>query len=139
MMAQEVYGKKPGFLAGNLVYYIGGNHGWNNSTGETIGLTHPFFHDLRSRGHGMVTNAATGFGHDLQGWEFWKQTRIAYGTVIIGGMEYTNPAPTRMYWRPDRMICEYAVGGVPIYEEKFISTNDVVCFAAIQTGQYPIK
>lgn len=127
LMAQEVAGKKPGFLAGNLVYYIGGNHGWNRSDGETIGLPHPFFHDLRSRGHGMVTNAATGYGHDLTGWEFWKEIRIAYGTVIIGDKEYPNPAPVRMYWRPDRMICEYAVGGVPIREEKFIATNDVAC------------
>ena len=127
LMAQEVMGKKPGFLAGNLVYYIGGEHGWNRSQGETLGLTHPFFHDLRSRGHGMVTNEATGYGHDLGGWEFWKETRVAYGTVLINGKEFVNPSPLRMYWRPDRMICEYAVDGIAIYEEKFISTDDVAC------------
>jgi len=32
-----------------------------------------------------------------------------------------------MYWRPDKMICEYSVGGVNIHEEKFIADNDVAC------------
>jgi len=128
MLSQEIQGKKHGFLAGNLVYYVGGQYAtWNIVEHETIGLSHPFFHDLRSRGFGIVTNAATGVGHDLTGWEFYKDAEIAYGTVIIGQTEYANPIPTRMYWRPDRMICEYDVGGVSIREEKFISTNDVAC------------
>ena len=36
-----------GFLAGNNVYYVAGRLGsWDNDH-ETIGLTHPFYHDLR--------------------------------------------------------------------------------------------
>jgi len=128
MLSQEIQGKKHAFLAGNLVYYIGGTYAvWNLQEHETLGLTHPFHHDLRCRGYGIVSNATTGVGHDLQGWEFYRDTKIAYGTVIIGGTEYANPVPARMYWRPDRVICEYEVGGVSIREEKFISTNDVAC------------
>ena len=44
-----------GFLAGNNVYYVGGKvlvqHVEEN---ETIGLSHPMFHDLRSRGTGIA-------------------------------------------------------------------------------------
>jgi len=42
-----------GFLAGNKVYYFGGrlDHIRHH---ETLGLTHPFHHDLRSRGTGIV-------------------------------------------------------------------------------------
>jgi hypothetical protein len=106
-MSQEIQGRKHGFLTGNLVHYIGGKYAvWNLQEHETLGLTHPFHHDLRSRGYGIVSNATTGVGHDLQGWEFYRDTRIAYGTVLIGATEYANPVPTRMYWRPDRMICE---------------------------------
>ena len=36
------------------VYYVGGRLGsWDNDH-ETLGFTHPFFHDLRSRGTGIV-------------------------------------------------------------------------------------
>ena len=36
-----------GFLACNNVYYVAGRLGsWDNDH-ETIGLTHPFYHDLR--------------------------------------------------------------------------------------------
>ena len=37
---------KHGFLAGNNVYYVGGRLAWDKQH-ETIGLTHPFHHDLR--------------------------------------------------------------------------------------------
>jgi len=128
MLSQEIQGKKHAFMAGNLVYYVGGFHAcWSKKEDETIGLTHPFFHDLRSRGHGMVKHPGSGYGHDFQGWEFYKHTKVAYGTVIIRGKQYKYPAPSRMYWRPDRMICQYYVGGVNIREEKFISDNDVAC------------
>jgi hypothetical protein len=30
----------------------------------------------------------TGYGHDLTGWEFYKSTKVAYGTVIINGQRY---------------------------------------------------
>lgn len=138
MLSQEVQGKKHAFLAGNLVYYIGGKYVvWDKQEDETLGLTHPFYHDLRSRGYGMVQDAETGYGHDLQGWEFYRDTKIAYGTVIIGSTEYPNPVPTAMYWRPDKVICEYNVGGVSIMEEKFIALNDVAC--SIITSDSPIE
>ena len=128
MLSQEIQGKKHGFLAGNRTYYIGGFHpSWSVAENETIGFTHPFHNDLRSRGYGMVQQADTGYGHDFSGWEFYKHTKIAYGTVIINGVRYENPVPTAMYWRPDRMICEYNVGGVAIREDKFIALNDVAC------------
>ena len=51
----DIQGKKHGFLAGNKVYYIGGAY-FSQKLGEneTIGLTHPFYHDLRSRGTGIA-------------------------------------------------------------------------------------
>ena len=41
-LEQEIQGRKHGFLAGNLTYYIGGFRCWNLQEDETIGLTHPF-------------------------------------------------------------------------------------------------
>lgn len=42
-LQQEIQGKKHGFLAGNLTYYVGGFHAsWNLREHETLGLTHPF-------------------------------------------------------------------------------------------------
>ena len=137
MLSHNVQGKESGFLAGKLSYYVGGQYNvWQKTEDETIGLTHPFFHDLRSRGYGMVQDATTGYGHDLSGWEFYRETRVAYGTVIINGTQYPYPVPTTMYWRPDRMICNYTVGGVNIQEQKFISLNDVAC--SIITSDSPI-
>ena len=136
-MAQEIQGKKHGFLAGNKTYYIGGFHPvWNIQEHETIGFTHPFFNDLRGRGHGLVSHPQTGYGHDLTGWEFYKNTKIAYGSVIIDGVRYEHPIPTSMVWRPDRLICEYDVNGVIIREEKFIDLNDTLC--SIITSDQPI-
>lgn len=137
MLSQEIQGKKHGFMAGNLTYYIGGFFpSWRHSEDETIGFTHPFHHDLRSRGHGMVQDANTGYGHDYSGWEFYKHTKVAYGSVYVGQTKYESPAPIRMYWRPDKMICEYEVGGVNIREEKFIAENDVAC--TIITSDSPV-
>ena len=54
-LEQEIQGRKHGFLAGNISYYIGGFHAsWKPTEDETIGLTHPFYHDLRSRGVGLL-------------------------------------------------------------------------------------
>lgn len=137
MLSQEVQGKKHGFLAGNNTYYIGGFHAsWNPREDETIGFTHPFHNDLRSRGYGMAEDDETGYGHDFSGWEFYKHTKVAYGTVIIDGTRYEHPVPTAMYWRPDRMICEYQVAGVNIREDKFIALNDAAC--SIITSDAPI-
>lgn len=142
MLTQEIQGKKHGFLAGNNTFYIGGEYNvWNLVENETIGLTHPFFNDLRCRGTGMVSYIQpggwdTGYGHDLSGWEFHRDVRGAYGTVIINGIRYTTPAPKRMYWRPDKMICEYEISNVTIREEKFIASNDVV--STIITSSKPV-
>jgi len=138
MLSHNIQGREHAFLAGNTVYYIGGQYAnWSLQENETLGLTHPFFHDGRCRGHGMVSDPTTGYGHDLQGWEFYRDTKIAYGTVIIGANQYPNPVPQSMYWRPDRVICNYSVGGVSIQEMKFIAINDVVC--SIITASSPIQ
>ena len=130
---QEIQGKKHGFLAGNVTYYVGGFHAsWKLIEHETIGLTHPFHHDLRSRGVGLLASRGTGAdntgtGNDFSGWEFYKDTRVLYGSVVVDGEVHPTPVPTRMYWRPDRMICEYMVGDVAIREQKFIANNDAAC------------
>ena len=143
MLSQEIQGKKHGFMAGNKTYYIGGRVGWDQPwpswfENETLGFTHPFYHDLRSRGTGMVYEESTGYGHDLQGnsWHFYRYAKVAHGTVIVGGTEYADPVPTAMYWQPDKMICEYSVGGVNIREEKFIAENDAAC--TIITSDVPV-
>ncbi|MCY2991201.1 MAG: hypothetical protein NTY19_25495 [Planctomycetota bacterium] len=141
-LQQEVQGKKHGFLAGNVAYYIGGFHAcWNLKEHETLGLTHPFYHDLRSRGVGVVESAGagpdnTGLGNDLSGWEFYKDTRVLYGSVLLDGQTHRHPIPSKMFWRPDRMICEYEVGGVTLHEEKFIADNDAAC--SIITSSKPV-
>lgn len=141
-LEQPVQGRKHGFLAGNLSYYVGGFHAsWKPSEDETIGLTHPFRHDLRSRGVGLLESEIggtehTGVGNDYEGWEFYKDTRVLYGSVLIDGKLHAKPAPTRMFWRPDKMICEYEIGGILIREEKFIGSNDAA--ASIITSSKPV-
>ncbi len=141
-LQQEVQGKKHGFLAGNVTYYVGGFHAsWNLREHETLGLTHPFHHDLRSRGVGLVRSRGkdhenTGLGNDFSGWEFYKDTRVLYGSVVIDGETHRHPVPRKMYWRPDRMICEYEVDGVKLREEKFIAASDAAC--SIITASRPV-
>ncbi len=141
-MQQEIQGKKHGFLAGNVTYYVGGFHAsWKRIEDETIGLTHPFCHDLRSRGVGLVQSRGkdqhnTGLGNDFLGWEFYKDTRVLYGSVVIDETIHRYPAPTTMHWRPDRMICEYEVQGIRIREQKFIAKNDAAC--SIITSSSPV-
>lgn len=142
-LQQEIQGRKHGFLAGNLSYYVGGFHAsWDIKEHETIGLTHPFCHDLRSRGVGLVRSEGkgpsnTGLGNDFSGWEFYKDTRVLYGSVLMEGKTYDHPVPSRMYWRPDRMVCEYDLDGVQLREEKFIATNDVAC--TLITSSKPVR
>lgn len=141
-LEQEIQGRKHGFLAGNKTYYVGGFHAsWNLIENETIGLTHPFHHDLRSRGVGRVSSKIngtenTGVGNDFNGWEFYKDTRVLYGSVLVDGKTFENPVPKRMRWRPDKLICEYEIGGVSIREVKFIAENDAA--ASIITSSKPI-
>ena len=44
MLARDIKGKKPGFMAGNCMMYLGGQSGpdWEIWEEETIGLTHSF-------------------------------------------------------------------------------------------------
>lgn len=144
-LEHDVQYKKSGFLAGNLSYYVGGHHpSWEADIPkfqETIGLTHPFYHDLRSRGFGLAKSKErgaqnTGTGNDYWGWEFYKNTRVLYGSVIIDGEKHKYPVPKKMFWRPDKMICEYEVAGVTIREEKFIAANDAAC--SIITSSKPV-
>ena len=138
MLSQEIQGRKHAFLAGNLVYYVGGRYNcWKHRGDETIGLTQPFHHDLRGRGFGLVQHKGSGYGHDFRGWEFYNQAKVAFGTVIVGGKQYPYPVPASMQWRPDKVICKYKVGGVNIREEKFIAANDTAC--SIITSDTPIK
>ena len=141
-LQQEIQGRKHGFLAGNLAYYVGGFHAsWELYEDETIGLTHPFYHDLRSRGVGIADSRGrgpdnTGRGNDFSGWEFYKDTRVLYGSVLVDGIVHRHPTPTKMFWRPDRMICEYEVAGVRLREEKFIAANDAAC--TVITSSRPV-
>ena len=141
-LEQEIQGRKHGFLAGNVTYYVGGFHAsWNLIEDETIGLTHPFHHDLRSRGVGLLESELpgtehTGTGNDYNGWEFYKDTRVLYGSVVVNGETHEHPKPVSMRWRPDKMICEYEVAGVRIREEKFIAANDAA--ASIITASEPV-
>jgi len=126
MLTRNIQGSKHGFLAGNLLYYVGGqaNAEWDIIEHETLGFTHGFFRDGRARGHGIITDDY-GTGNDKWGWEFYRRTRIAYGSVI-SGTTYNNPVPSQMIWRPDKTICIYNLGGITVTEEKFITKNDVL-------------
>ena len=141
-LEQEIQGRKHGFLVGNFTYYVGGFHAsWKLIEDETIGLTHPFHHDLRARGAALVDSEIegrenTGTGNDYLSWEFYKDTRVLYGTVIVEGQTFETPKPKSMRWRPDKMTCEYEVGGVTIREEKFIAANDSA--ASVITSSQPI-
>ena len=141
-LEHEIQGRKHGFLAGNRTYYVGGFHAsWDPVEDETLGLTHPFHHDLRSRGVGLVESALeggehTGTGNDDRGWEFYKDTRVLYGSVVVDGKTYTNPVPKSMRWRPDRLVCEYELDGLSIREEKFIAESDAA--ASLITASRPV-
>ena len=60
----------------------------------------PFFNDLRARGTGIATHPDTGTGNDFRGWEFYRSSKVAYGTVIMGDVRWVHPAPSHMYFRP---------------------------------------
>ena len=64
-LKQEITSLKHSFLSGNNVYYISEGR-WGNPSNiddETIGLIHPFYNDLRSRGTGIVEYENTGVGN----------------------------------------------------------------------------
>jgi hypothetical protein len=115
----DVQGKKHGFLTGNNVYYIGGLFCTQTlKENATIGLTHPFFHDLRSRCTGIAYHEGVGTGKDFHCWEFYKSTKILYGTIVTDEARWETPAPSRMFWRPEKMVVEYELKK-PILEGEF--------------------
>ena len=112
----DIQGKKTGFLAGNKVYYVGGTFlVWDLYENETIGLTHPFYHDLKSRGTGVASYDGVGTGNDFSGWEWYRGTKAAYGSILADGERWEKPAPTRMFWRPDKMVVEYELSSPNIH------------------------
>ena len=59
MLEKDISGVQHGFIAGNKMYYVGGQTGafWEGILEEeTIGFTHPFFRDMRSRGFGIIND-----------------------------------------------------------------------------------
>ena len=129
MLERDIQGDHYGFIAGNKLYYVAGSFGayWDEFyESETLGFTHPLFRDGRARGIGIVDVEVGGLGHDSWGWEFWRKTRAAYGTLIIEGSKYPEPKPKTLNWRPDKMVATYDVAGVQLREEKFISLDDVL-------------
>jgi len=52
MLARDIAGRQHGFLAGNHLYYVGGQADpkWRITEHETLGSTHPMFRDGRARG-----------------------------------------------------------------------------------------
>jgi hypothetical protein len=141
MLARNIQGKKTGFMAGNKMLYLGGQAGseWQIRENETLGFTHGYFYDGRCRGRGIYTTEKTGTGHDFSGWEFYRETKIAEGTVIVDGQRFPNPVPQEMIWRPDGLICRYEVAGVDIEERKFVSLNDVFCSVIKSSGPVELE
>ena len=56
---------------------------WNVRENETLGFMHPYFRDGRARGIAIVCDEVTGCGHDLHGWEFYRDTRVLNGSVAV--------------------------------------------------------
>jgi hypothetical protein len=142
MLQRDIEGEHYGFMAGNKLYYVAGSFGayWHEYwESETLGFTHPMFRDGRARGNAVVDAEVGGYGHDSWGWEFWRKTRSAYGTLIVDGEEHVHPKPRTLDWRPDKMVASYDVGGVQIREDKFISRDDVLTTVIIADQDVEIR
>ena len=118
------------FLSGNTLNYLGGQSGPDWTTAEqeeeTLGFTHAYSWDGRARGQALG-RTDFGVGADMWGWEFYRKTRIAYGTAIVNGRRIANPPPARIEWRPDRLTLQYDLGsGVRLSEVKWITLDDVL-------------
>ena len=87
---------------------------------------HPWFRDGRARGIAIVCDEITGCGHDLHGWEFYRDTRVLNGSVTVAGKVYTNPSPSTLLWRPDRLTVRYEIEPAVVLEEVKFFTNDDV-------------
>ena len=142
MLQRDIQGEHYGFIAGNKLYYVAGSFGafWDEFLeSETLGFTHPLYRDGRARGNAIVDSDIGGIGHDSWGWEFWRKTRSAYGTLIVNGREYKHPEPTTLDWRPDKMVAQYEIAGVNIREDKFISRDDVLTTVIVSDKDVSIR
>lgn len=142
MLERDIQGEHYGFIAGNKLYYVAGSFGayWHEYwESETLGFTHPLFRDGRARGNAIVQSEVGGDGHDSWGWEFWRKTRSAYGTLIVDGKEHQHPEPKTLDWRPDKMVAHYEVAGVSIREDKFISRDDVLTTVMVSDQDVVIR
>ena len=142
ILERDIQGEHYGFVAGNKLYYVAGSFGayWDEYwESETLGFTHPLFRDGRARGNAIVTTEVGGDGHDSWGWEFWRKTRSAYGTLIVNGSEHKHPEPKTLDWRPDKMVAHYEVDGVKIREDKFISRDDVLTTVMVSDQDVEIR
>ena len=141
ILERDLQGIMSPFLSGRRgSFYIGGQSLaankplttlWQIRENETIGFTHPFFRDSRARGEAIVCDDITGCGHSLWGWDFYRQTQVLYGTVVVepgpDNRTYINPAPKKVMWRPDRLTVTYNIEpGVTIEEVKFFTNDDVL-------------
>ena len=134
LLERDVVGKVSPFLAGRRgSFYLGGQSLaqnspltslWNVRENETLGFMHPWFRDGRARGIAIVCDEITGCGHDLHGWEFYRDTRVLNGSVTVAGKVYTNPSPSTLLWRPDRLTVRYEIEPAVVLEEVKFFTND---------------
>ena len=91
LLERDLQGKMSPFLSGRKgSFYIGGQSlaqnspltsRWAIKENETLGFMHPYFRDGRARGIGITCDQLTGCGHDLHGWEFYRDTQVLNGTV----------------------------------------------------------
>ena len=123
----EASGKRQPFMAENRVYYLTSPADDPfRRPDDRLGIWHPYFHDLRSRGVGIASyepddgSPGTGVGNDYAGWEWYRATSVAVGSVVDtfgpplpGGakMRWDAPKPDRTWWRPDKVISEYDLSG----------------------------
>ena len=81
----------------------------------------------------------TGCGHDLHGWDFYRDTRVLNGSVSVGNRTYSNPSPSTLLWRPDRLTARYDIEpGVCSRLDAFRSyrsrVQDIVAFNPVHCG-----
>ena len=138
LLERDVAGKMSPWLAGRRgSFYMGGQSLaqtsplttlWNVMENETLGFMHPYFRDGRARGIAITCDELTGCGHDLHGWEFYRETRVLNGSVTVDGARtYVNPSPSSVIWRPDRLTAHYHIeDGVELEEVKFFTNDDVL-------------
>jgi hypothetical protein len=138
LLERDVAGIVSPWLAGRRgSFYMGGQSLaqtsplttlWNVRENETLGFMHPYFRDGRARGTAITCDELTGCGHDLHGWEFYRDTRVLNGSVTVDGARtYVNPSPSSLIWRPDRLTAHYHIeDGVELEEVKFFTNDDVL-------------